>query len=59
MGGPMRINVSYVNFHGKRYVDINQLVELLRAIGGGGQVTVDLDKLVEWIEKAEYPEQTQ
>jgi hypothetical protein len=55
----MRINVSYVNFHGKRYVDINQLVELIRAIGGGGQVTVDLDKLVEWIEKAEYPEQTQ
>ncbi len=52
--------ISYVNFHGKKYIDVKQLIAMLREIAGNpDKVVVDLDKLASWIEEVEYPEPTQ
>lgn len=56
----MAETISYVNFHGKRYIDIEQLLAKLREIAGDPEkVVVDLDKLSDWLEQVEYPEPVQ
>ncbi len=55
-----KVKISYVNLHGRKYVDLKALIEKLREIAGNPeQVTVDLEKLADWLEQAEYPEPVQ
>lgn len=56
----MAVKLAYVNFHNKKWIDVEALIRLLREIAGNPEkVRVDLDLLASWIEDAEYPEPIQ
>ncbi len=57
----MSVKFSYVNFHDKKYIHFDGLVAKLREMiensGGDPEKTkIDLEKLVDWLEEADYPE---
>lgn len=55
------VRISYVNFHGRKFIDFDALVQALREAtaqaNGSKPMLIDLDKLVEWLESVEYPEE--
>ena len=58
----MSLKFSYVNFHGKKFVHIDGLIAVIRervkAAGGDSEKTmIDLEKLADWLEEAEFPEE--
>ena len=56
----MGMKLPYVNFHNKRWVDVEALKELLREVAGNpDKVVVDLEKLADWLDEAEYEEPRQ
>ncbi len=56
----MGMKLPYINFHNKRWIDVEVLKELLREIAGNpDKVTVDLEKLAGWLDEAQYEEPRQ
>ncbi len=58
----MSAKFSYVNFHGKKFVHLAGLIASLRGMveqaGGDPETTkIDLEKLADWLEKFEFPEE--
>ena len=53
------MRLRYVNFHQEKWISLTDLRNSLRELAGNvGAVSVDLDKLVEWLDKAAVPEET-
>lgn len=50
--------ISYVVFHGKKFVHFESVIKALQELTDGGKKVISVDKLVEWLETIEYPEQT-
>ena len=58
----MSFKFSYVNFHEKKFVHLDGLIAVLRervkTAGGDPEKTkIDLEKMADWLETAEYPEE--
>jgi hypothetical protein len=56
--GNGRLPITYVNFHGKKFVDFSAVIDRLRVLTDGGTRYISLEKLIEWLEAAELPEPT-
>ena len=59
----MSLKFSYVNFHRKKFVHLDGLIAMLKervkmADGNPEKTKIDLEKLADWLETAEYPEET-
>ncbi len=58
----MSLKFSYVNFHGKKFVHLDGVIATLRervkvADGDPERTKIDLEKLADWLEEAEFPEE--
>ncbi len=57
---PLSLKFSYVHFHGKKFIHLDGLIAMLRewvktAKGNPEKTKIDLEKLADWLETAEYP----
>ncbi len=58
----MSLKFSYVNLHEKKFIHLDGLIAMLRewvvTAGGDPEKTkIDLEKLADWLETAEFPEE--
>ncbi len=58
----MSVKFSYVNFHDKKFVHLDGLIATLRdrvrvADGDPEKTKIDLEKLADWLEESEFPEE--